>query len=83
MPPAGSPPEKRHELEVLYQSLNPLKLRRELDTALDRLWTLAALDPRRPQADTVVATPCLKSPPGASSAMASVTLNYELTRTGG
>ncbi len=39
--------EQRQTLEALYQSLNPLQLRRELDAALDRLWALAAPDPRR------------------------------------
>ena len=37
----------RTELETLYQSLNPLQLRRDLEAALDRLWALAAPDPRR------------------------------------
>ena len=59
-------PDKRHELEVLYQSLNPLQLRRELDAALDRLWALAAPDPHRPQGDIEGATPSLKSSPGGS-----------------
>jgi hypothetical protein len=40
-------PETRRPLEALYQSLNPLQLRRELERALDRLWTLAAPDPHR------------------------------------
>jgi hypothetical protein len=39
---------KRAELEALYQRLNPLQLRRDLEGALDRLWTLAAPDPHRP-----------------------------------
>ena len=39
--------DKRPELETVYQRLNPLQLRRALETALDRLWTLAAPDPRR------------------------------------
>ncbi len=77
------PPAKREELEALYQRLNPLQLRRDLEAALDRLWTLAAPDPRRAQRDTNIATPSLNSSPGGSQAMASVTLNYELTRTGG
>ena len=34
-------PPKQQELEALYQSLNPLKLRRQIETELDRLWTLA------------------------------------------
>ncbi len=58
--------DKRHELETLYQSLNPLQLRRDLDAALDRLWTLAAPDPLRPQRDTQIATPSLNSSPGGS-----------------
>ena len=40
-------PERREELEALYQSLNPLHLRRDLDAALERLWRLAAPDPHR------------------------------------
>jgi len=57
---------KRHELETLYQSLNPLQLRRDLEAALDRLWALAAPDPRRAQGDTETATPSLKSSPGGA-----------------
>jgi hypothetical protein len=76
-------PAKRQELDALYQRLNPLQLRRDLEAALERLWTLAAPDPLRPQGDTAVATPSLKSSPGGSAAMSPVTLNYELTRTGG
>ena len=49
--------DKRHALETLYQRLNPLQLRRDLDAALDRLWTLAALDPHRPQGDTHISAP--------------------------
>ena len=49
--------EKRHELEALYHSLHPLKLRRDLEAALDRLWALAAPDPRRAQGDTQIAPP--------------------------
>ena len=59
-------PDKRHELEVLYQSLNPLQLRRELDVALERLWALAAPDPHRPHGDPQIATPSLNSSPGGS-----------------
>ncbi len=40
-------PTTREELEALYQSLNPLRLRRDLETELDRLWALAAPDPHR------------------------------------
>ena len=36
------PPAVRQELEQLYRSLNPLQLRREIDTALAALWRLAA-----------------------------------------
>jgi hypothetical protein len=40
-------PAQRAELDALYQSLNPLQLRRELDRQLERLWALAAPEPRR------------------------------------
>lgn len=43
------PPAKRHELDALYQRLNPLQLRRDLEASLERLWTLAAPDPHRPR----------------------------------
>src|SRR5262249_26207104 len=39
--------DTRAELDALYHRLNPLRLRRDLEAALDRLWTLAAPDPRR------------------------------------
>jgi hypothetical protein len=55
---------KRQELEVLYQRLNPLQLRRDLDAALEHLWTLAAPDPHRSQGDAEIAPPSLKSAPG-------------------
>ena len=57
---------KRHELATLYHRLNPLQLRRDLEAALDRLWALAAPDPRRAQGDTETATPSLKSSPGGA-----------------
>jgi len=60
------PPEKRAPLEALYQRLNPLQLRRDLDAALERLWTLAAPDPRRAQGNTEIATPSLTCVPGGS-----------------
>jgi hypothetical protein len=41
------PPAQRAALDTLYHRLNPLQLRRELDRELERLWTLAAPDPRR------------------------------------
>jgi hypothetical protein len=53
-------PEKHHELETLYQRLNPLQLRRQLDAALQRLWTLAAPDPHR-EGNTEVAVPSSKA----------------------
>ena len=37
--------EEMPKLEALYQRLNPLRLRRELDAELDRLWALAAPAP--------------------------------------
>jgi len=40
---------RRAELDALYQRLNPLQLRRDLEAALERLWPLAARDPRRPE----------------------------------
>jgi hypothetical protein len=55
---AGIPPaDARRELEALYQSLSPLQLRRALDRERERLWTLAAPDPRRPTANTEIAPP--------------------------
>lgn len=41
-------PEAREALDRLYQSLNPLHLRRQLDAALERLWALAAPAPPLP-----------------------------------
>ena len=52
----------RVDLERLYQRLNPLQLRRDLEAALDRLWALAAPDPRRAQGGSEIATPSPKSP---------------------
>jgi hypothetical protein len=61
-------PDKRAELEALYQGLNPLQLQRDIEAALGRLWRLAAPDPSRtPDAQT----------------LASVTLTNELTGIGG
>jgi hypothetical protein len=59
------PADTRQELERLYHTLNPLQLRRDLEAALERLWTLAAPDPRR-QGHTDVATPSRKSAPGGA-----------------
>ena len=58
-------PHVRADLEAQYQALNPLQLRRELDAALDRLWTLAAPDPLR-QDHTDIAAPSSKSAPGGA-----------------
>jgi integrase-like protein len=59
-------PAKRADLEQLYQSLNPLRLRRDLDAALERLWSLAAPDPHRVQGDSDIATRALKASPGGA-----------------
>jgi hypothetical protein len=56
------PPRVREDLEALYQRLRPLQLRRDLEVALDRLWTLAAPDPHR-QGHPEIATPSEKSSP--------------------
>lgn len=76
-------PLKRAELDALYQRLNPLQLQRDLEAALERLWTLAAPDPRRASGDTAIAPPLERSAPGAAQALASVTRTNELTNTGG
>jgi hypothetical protein len=60
------PPATRDKLAALYQRLNPLQLRRELEAALERLWTLAAPDPHRGQGNTEIATPSTKSSSGGS-----------------
>jgi hypothetical protein len=75
--------DKRQELDALYHRLNPLQLRRDIDAALAHLWTLAAPDPHRVPGDGEIAPPSRKSAPGGAQAMAPVTLNYELTTTGG
>jgi len=59
------PADARRELEAIYQSFNPLQLRRDLERELDRLWALAAPDPRGAPGNTDIA-PLLKSPPGGS-----------------
>ncbi len=43
----GLSPAQQPVLEQLYQSLNPLQLRREIETELERLWAFAAPDPHR------------------------------------
>jgi hypothetical protein len=60
------PADARRELEALYHSLNPLQLRRHLERELERLWTLAAPDPRRAPGNTLIATPLPTSPPGGA-----------------
>jgi hypothetical protein len=57
--------DARRALDELYQSLNPLGLRRALERELDRLWALAAPDPGR-LANTEMAPPLLPLPPGGS-----------------
>lgn len=54
-------PVKRDELDQLYHRLNPLRLRRELETALDHLWTLAAPDPHRAVGPAEATPPPLRS----------------------
>ena len=74
-------PTPRAALEALYQRLNPLQLRRDLDRALERLWALAAPDPHR-QSPPAIAAPSSKPSQGGSSPMASVTRNSDLTEPG-
>jgi hypothetical protein len=57
--------DARRALETLYQSLNPLQLRRALEHELDGLWALAAGDRRR-SGNTEIATPRLPTRPGGS-----------------
>jgi hypothetical protein len=42
-------PTAREHLETLYRSLSPLRLRRQIDAELGRLWPLAASSARLPQ----------------------------------
>jgi hypothetical protein len=53
----GLSADARRELEALYQSLNPLQLRRALERELDRLWALAAPDPCRAPGNTQIPNP--------------------------
>jgi hypothetical protein len=41
----GLAPAKRQELSVLYQSLNPLQLHRQIEREIERLWALATPEP--------------------------------------
>jgi hypothetical protein len=75
-------PAARADLATLYHRLNPLRLRRELDAELDRLWALAAPDPHRQSHTEPVTLSSTSSLRGAQTT-APVTLNYELLRTGG
>jgi hypothetical protein len=59
------PSAKRQELDALYERLNPLQLRRDLERELERLWALAAPDPRR-QGAAEIATPSPNSAPGGA-----------------
>jgi len=45
-------PAKRDGLKAIYQSPNPLQLRRELDAALDQPWAPRRPDPHRTQGDS-------------------------------
>lgn len=76
-------PDKRAELDALYLRLNPLQLQRDLERALERLWSLAAPDPQRGTGHTETATPLNKAPLRGSLTTAPVTLTSELTEPGG
>lgn len=65
--------QRRAELDILYQRLNPLQLQRDLEAALERLWRLAAPGPQR--TSPVVDGVAHPAPP--------VTLTNELTATRG
>jgi hypothetical protein len=56
----------RATLDALYQRLNPLQLRHDLEAALERLWTLAAPDPRRAPGNTDIALPSPTAHPGGA-----------------
>ncbi len=47
---------RREELEGTYRSLNPLRLRRQIDTQLEKLWALAARTINEPERDWVTET---------------------------
>ena len=51
------PSDIRQELEALYHSLNPLRLRRQIDAELASLWRLAAREPARSSQATGFSNP--------------------------
>jgi hypothetical protein len=57
--------DARCQFDELYQSLNPLRLRRTVERELDRLWALAVPAPTSP-GTTTVAPPFLPKRPGGS-----------------
>ena len=59
-------PARRAELATVYTSLNPVLLRRDLDRALERLWTLAAPDPQRAATPSPTLSPARRVAPGGS-----------------
>ena len=50
-------PERARELRALYETLNPLGLRRDIDAALAVLWRLSSREPAPPSAADLVTTP--------------------------
>ena len=56
-------PAQHAEWETVYQRLNPLQLRRDLDRALARLWALAVPDPRRAVRPVPHSHPCPRPRP--------------------
>ncbi len=57
-------PARREELEGAYRSLNPLRLRRQIDTQLEKLWALAARTINEPERDWVTETSEVLARPG-------------------
>ena len=54
------------QLATVYTSLNPVLLRRDLDRALERLWTLAAPDNQRAATQSPTLSPARRVAPGGS-----------------
>ena len=70
-------PEKQQELARLYASLNPLRLRREIDLGLEQLWSLAVGPGTNNTRTTNTASPD-PSPEGQAAGPApSVTRDFE------